>query len=87
MKITKAVVAMTLLSAFSFGASAAELINSEQAQNLQAVGTITVSGVAGTPMDIRQQLNQKADDKGASAYRVIEANMNNTYHATAEIYK
>ncbi|MFU9135275.1 peroxide/acid stress response protein YhcN [Erwinia tasmaniensis] len=87
MKITKAIVALTLLSAFSYGASAAELINSEQAQNLQAVGTITVSGVAGTPMDIRQQLNQKANDQGASAYRVIEANINNTYHATAEIYK
>lgn len=84
-KITFA--AVTVLSALSFGAFAAESVNADQAQNLQSVGTISVSGVAGSPMDIRQQLNAKADAQGASAYRVIEAYNNGNYHATAELYK
>ena len=87
MNIKTTVAAVTLLSALSFGAFAAESVNADQAQNLQSVGTISVSGVAGSPMDIRQQLNAKADAQGASAYRVIEAYNNGNYHATAELYK
>lgn len=87
MNIKTTVAAVTVLSALSFGAFAAESVNADQAQNLQSVGTISVSGVAGSPMDIRQQLNAKADAQGASAYRVIEANNNGNYHATAELYK
>ncbi|CAX61590.1 MULTISPECIES: peroxide/acid stress response protein YhcN [Erwinia] len=87
MNIKTTVAAVTVLSALSFGAFAAESVNADQAQNLQSVGTISVSGVAGSPMDIRQQLNAKADAQGASAYRVIEAYNNGNYHATAELYK
>lgn len=87
MNIKTTVAAVTVLSALSFGAFAAESVNADQAQNLQSVGTISVSGVAGSPMDIRQQLNAKADTQGASAYRVIEAYNNGNYHATAELYK
>lgn len=87
MNIKTTLAAVTVLSALSFGAFAAESVNADQAQNLQSVGTISVSGVAGSPMDIRQQLNAKADAQGASAYRVIEAYNNGNYHATAELYK
>lgn len=87
MNIKTTVAAVTVLSALSFGAFAAESVNADQAQNLQSVGTISVSGVAGSPMGIRQQLNAKADAQGASAYRVIEAYNNGNYHATAELYK
>lgn len=87
MNIKTTFAAVTILSALSFGAFAAESVNADQAQNLQSVGTISVSGVAGSPMDIRQQLNAKADAQGASAYRVIEAYNNGNYHATAELYK
>lgn len=87
MNIKTTFAAVTVLSALSFGAFAAESVNADQAQNLQSVGTISVSGVAGSPMDIRQQLNAKADAQGASAYRVIEAYNNGNYHATAELYK
>lgn len=87
MNIKTTVAAVTVLSALSFGAFAAESVNADQAQNLQSVGSISVSGVAGSPMDIRQQLNAKADAQGASAYRVIEAYNNGNYHATAELYK
>lgn len=87
MKITTTIAALSLLSMIGFGASAAELVNSQQAENLQSAGTITLSGVAGVPSDIRQQLSQKADMQGASAYRVVEARNQDNWHVTAEIYK
>ncbi|KAB8306823.1 DUF1471 domain-containing protein [Erwinia endophytica] len=87
MKIKTTIAALSLLSAVSFGASAAQLVNAQQSENLQSVGTVTLSGVAGVPMDIRQQLSQKADAQGARAYRVIEARNDNSWHVTAELYK
>ncbi len=87
MNIKATIATLGILSALSFGASAADSISADQATNLQPAGTISVSGVGGTPMDIHQQLNAKADAQGAKAYRVIEAYNDNTYHATAELYK
>lgn len=87
MKIMTTIAALSLLSAVSFGASAAKLVSSQQAENLQPMGTISVSGVNGVPTDIRQQLSDKADSKGAKSYRVIEAHNDGAYHATAEIYQ
>ncbi|MBI3310344.1 peroxide/acid stress response protein YhcN [Serratia quinivorans] len=85
MKTTLA--ALSLLSVVSFGASAATLITNDQANTLQSAGTITASGITGSPSDIRQALSDKADKQGAKAYRVIEAYENGNWHATAEIYK
>ena len=87
MSIKTTIAVLSVLSTLSFGAFAADSINAEQAANLQSVGTISVSGIGGTPMDIHQQLNAKADAQGAKAYRVIEAYNDNSYHATAELYK
>lgn len=87
MKVKTTVVTLGVLSMLSFGAFAAQSINAEQAENLQPAGTITVSGVAAAPSDIRQALSDKADAKGATAFRVIEARNEGNFHATAEIYK
>ncbi|TQI78448.1 uncharacterized protein DUF1471 [Serratia fonticola] len=87
MNMKTTIAALSLLSAVSFGASAANLVTDDQASNLQSIGTITVSGVTGAPSDIRQALSDKADQQGAKAYRVIEAYENGNWHATAEIYK
>jgi hypothetical protein len=87
MKIMTTIAALGLLSAVSFGASAAQLVSNQQAENLQPMGTISVSGVNGVPTDIRQELSDKADSKGAKSYRVIEAHNDGAYHATAEIYQ
>lgn len=87
MNMKTTIAALSLLSAISFGASAANLVTGDQASNLQSIGTITVSGVTGAPSDIRQALSDKADQQGAKAYRVIEAYENGNWHATAEIYK
>ncbi|AVJ15981.1 peroxide/acid stress response protein YhcN [Serratia rhizosphaerae] len=87
MNMKFSIAAMALLSAVSFGASAATLVSNEQASTLQSVGTVTAAGVAGSPSDIRQALSDKADQQGATAYRIIEARENGNWHATAEIYK
>ncbi|MEB6337145.1 peroxide/acid stress response protein YhcN [Serratia rhizosphaerae] len=87
MKVKTTVVTLGVLSMLSFGAFAAQSVNTEQAAKLQPAGTITVSGVAAAPSDIRQALSDKADAKGATAFRVIEARNEGNFHATAEIYK
>lgn len=87
MKIKATIATMSVLSMLSFGAFAAQSIDANQAANMQSAGTITVSGVAGAPSDIRQALSEKADAKGTTAYRVIEARNEGNFHATAEIYK
>lgn len=89
MKTSIAIAALGLASVLSFGASAANLVTSEQVanENLQSVGTISVSGLDSSPMTIRDALSEKANQQGAGSYRVIEAYSNGNYHATAEIYK
>lgn len=89
MKMTFTLATLGLASVLSFGASAASLVTDQQvaSENLQSMGTISVSGIDGAPTTIRQQLSQKADEQGASSYRVIEAYNNGNYHATAELYK
>lgn len=87
MKVKATIATLSVLSTLSFGAFAADSINAQQAANLQPAGTISVSGVGGSPMDFRDQLNAKADQQGAKAYRVIEANTGDSYHITAELYK
>ncbi|AVJ15982.1 peroxide/acid stress response protein YhcN [Serratia rhizosphaerae] len=87
MKVKTTVVTLGVLSMLSFGTFAAQSVSTEQAAKLQPAGTITVSGVAAAPSDIRQALSDKADAKGATAFRVIEARNEGNFHATAEIYK
>ena len=62
-------------------------VNAEQAQNLQSMGTVSVSQVGSDPMDMRSALAAKAEKEGASSYRVIEARTGDHWHATAELYK
>lgn len=81
------IIATLGLASLSFGASAATLITNDQASNLQPMGSISVSQIAGVPMDIRQELSAKADKAGASSYRIIEAHTGDQTHVTAELYK
>ena len=86
---TKLIIAtLGLASVLSFGASAAvHQISSDQAQNLQPMGSVSVTSVAGSPMDIRQELSAKAEKAGASSYRITELNQGAHWHATPELYK
>jgi hypothetical protein len=54
---------------------------------MQSIGTITISGIDGSPSDIKAQLSDKADAKGATAFHIVEAHLDGNYHATAEIYR
>jgi len=88
MKSAMIIASLGLASVLSFGASAAvHQVNAEQAQNLQSVGTVSVSQVGSDPMDMRSALAAKAEKEGASSYRVIEARTGDHWHATAELYK
>ncbi|QCR34935.1 YdgH/BhsA/McbA-like domain containing protein [Nissabacter sp. SGAir0207] len=86
MKMKATFAALALFSALSAGASAAELVTAPT-HDMTPVGTVSVSGVDGSPTAIRQALSDAADSKGAKAYRVVEAYSNGNYHATAEIYQ
>lgn len=87
MKIKTTVAALSILSVISFGAFAADSINNEQAQNREAIGTVSVGAIGSSPMDMNELLNKKAEEQGASSYRIIEARSGANWHATAELYK
>ncbi|MEF3088917.1 peroxide/acid stress response protein YhcN [Raoultella sp. WB_B2P2-3] len=87
MKIKTTVAALSILSVLSFGAFAADSINSDQAQSRQPIGTVSVGAVSASPMDMHEMLNKKAQEEGASSYRIIEARTGDHWHATAELYK
>lgn len=88
MKIATIVAAASLASVLSFSAGAAvHQVTADQAQGLQPMGTVTVSQIGSSPMDMRQELAAKAAKEGASSYRVIEAHTGDSWHATAELYK
>lgn len=87
MKRNTIIAALGLASLLSFGASAATQVSENQVQNLQSLGSISVSQTASSPMSIREQLSAKADQAGASSYRVTELQEGDTWHATAELYK
>lgn len=87
MKIKTTVAALSVLSVLSFGAFAADSISAEQAQNREAIGSVSVSAIGSSPMDMHEMLNKKAQEKGASAYQITEARSGDTWHAAAELYK
>ncbi len=62
MKIKTTVAALSVLSVL-FGAFAADSIDAAQAQNREAIGTVSVSGVASSPMDMREMLNKSGRER------------------------
>lgn len=88
MKTKYIIASLGLATLLSFGANAAvHQVNAEQAQNLQPMGTISVSQIGSTPMDMRQEIVAKAEKAGANSYRIIELKEGDNWHATAELYK
>lgn len=87
MRIKTTVATLSVLSVLSFGAFAADSINADQAQSRESIGTVSVGAIGTSPMDMNQMLSKKAQEQGASSYRVIEARTGDHWHATAELYK
>lgn len=68
MKRAMIIASLGLASLLSFGASAAvQQVNAEQAQNLQSMGTISVSQVGSAPMDSVRNWRLKPRKKAPAA--------------------
>ncbi|WP_313698070.1 YdgH/BhsA/McbA-like domain containing protein [Pantoea sp.] len=90
MKKLNAVLAGALLSTASLTTFAAAPIDHSQAQGMQSIGSVSVSGVRGSLDDANRQLSQKAEAMGASHYRVIGVDNpgdSSLWSGTAEIYR
>lgn len=90
MKKLTVVLAGALLATASFSTLAATLVDKEQAQNMQSIGNVSVSNVRGSFDDATEQLSQKAEEMGASHYRIIGVENpgdSSQWTGTAEIYR
>lgn len=79
-----------LLATASFSTLAATPLSEADAQNMQPAGTVSVSGVRGTLDDATRQLSQKAEEMGATHFRVIGAQNpgdSSLWNGSAEIYR
>ncbi|MEJ4045132.1 MULTISPECIES: DUF1471 domain-containing protein [unclassified Erwinia] len=89
-KTLPALIAATLLAATSFSTLAATPVDGSQAMNMQSIGSVSVSGVRGSLDDATHQLAKKAEELGASHYRVVRADTpgdSSLWSGTAEIYR
>ncbi|MEO3989913.1 YdgH/BhsA/McbA family protein [Pseudocitrobacter cyperus] len=82
----KALIITTLLVGFISvnTVSAAQEVN--HADGKEKIGVVSASN-AYTLDELTDALSHKADEKGATAFKVLSASGNNKLHGTAEIYK
>lgn len=87
MKSVKIITAAAALSILSFGAFAAEEINSDQLQTGQyhEMGRISASG--DDVASLQQNVNMKADADGATAYDITNVTGGGGLHGVATLYK
>ncbi|MDU1574518.1 MAG: YdgH/BhsA/McbA-like domain containing protein [Pantoea sp.] len=84
------ILAGVLLATASFTTLAATPVDQDQAQGLQSIGSVSVSNARGSLDDATRQLSQKAEEMGASHYRVIGVENpgdSSLWRGTAEIYR
>lgn len=86
------ILAGALLATASFSTLAATPVDQQQAQAqaLQSIGSVSVSNARGSLDDATRQLSQKAEEMGASHYRVIGVENpgdSSLWRGTAEIYR
>lgn len=85
MKNVKTIIAAVVLSSISFASFAAVEVQATPTGQ-QKIGTVTAT--AGTNLDsLEAQLAEKADQMGASSFRITSVTGPNTLHGTAVIYK
>ncbi|WP_413492678.1 YdgH/BhsA/McbA-like domain containing protein [Morganella psychrotolerans] len=83
MKMSAIIPAVLALSAVSFGSMAATEV---QDSTSVPAGVVSVSNVD-TLANVTAALSKKADEAGASSFRIISAGGENLMTGTAEIYK
>lgn len=79
-----------LLATVSFSTLAATPVSQDEAQGLQSIGSVSVTNARGSLDDATRQLSQKAEEMGASHYRVIGVENpgdSSLWRGTAEIYR
>ena len=85
MKNVKTLAIAAVLSSLSFASFAAVEVQSTPAGQ-HKIGTVSAS--AGTNLgSLEDQLAQKAEEMGATSYRITSVTGPNTLHRTAVIYK
>lgn len=90
MKRLTAILAGALLVTASSSVFAATPVDREQAQGLQSIGNVSISNVNGSMDDATRELSQKAEEMGASHYRIIGVENpgdSSQWTGTAEIYR
>lgn len=85
-----AVIAVALFATTSFTAMAATEVDAQQAQDLQNIGSVSVAAIGGSLDDATRQLSHKAEEMGATHYRVVGVQNpgdSSLWSGTAEIYR
>jgi len=85
MKTIAMTFAAIALATASFTTLAATEVQSAPAGQ-QALGVVSAS-TTGSLSGLQSELNAKAEQAGASSYRIIGASGNNQLYGTAELYK
>ncbi|MGE4801009.1 YdgH/BhsA/McbA-like domain containing protein [Yersinia hibernica] len=87
MSLLKNLAVALVVTGVSFGAMAAKEITKEEAKNYEKIGTISTSGEATSPMDVKQELSKLADEKGGKYYVIIAEREKTKFDADADVYK
>lgn len=85
MKTIKLTLAAVAISTLTFGAFAADQVNSDPLHQTE-IGTISAQGGANLS-SLEAQLNAKADAAGAKSFRITSTSGQNNLHGTAVIYQ
>lgn len=83
-------IAVALLATSSFTAMAATQVDTQDAQGLQSMGSVSISGARGSIDDAQRHLAHKAEEMGATHYRVVGLDTpgdSSRWSGTAEIYR
>ena len=67
-----------LLSAglITTSAQSAEDVSADRVTGLNEIGVIAVNSVSGSPQDVERVIAMKADEQGASYYRIVQMQKN-----------
>ncbi|HCD1366843.1 YdgH/BhsA/McbA-like domain containing protein [Raoultella terrigena] len=82
--MSKKIILTFLLVAFAQSSFAAQ--ETSVCSDKEKLGFVSITG-ASNLSDVTQQLNTKADNVGASSFRIISAGGKNRMYGVAEIYK
>jgi multiple stress resistance protein BhsA len=85
MKLVKMTITALTLATFSFSVMAATLVDVRPVDQ-QKIGVISACSSSNSLTSLQRELENKAKEAGASAYRIIGASGNNRLCGTAEIY-